>query len=69
MYANTAKIGPLVAKYFREDIGKKIVNRNNLGITYYIYSEYESDFTRNYTNLIGEEVSYFQNIILYYKQL
>ncbi|NBU53124.1 MAG: AraC family transcriptional regulator [Alphaproteobacteria bacterium] len=43
-------------KYFRQAVGEEIPNRKNPGTTYCVYTDYESDFTGDYTYFIGEEV-------------
>lgn len=52
----TAKIGATVQKYFQQGLSGKIQNRKKPGVTYCIYTNYESDFTADYTYFIGEEV-------------
>ena len=56
MNISTAKIAPTIQKYFQQGLGKKIPNRKNPGTTYCVYTDYESDFTGDYTYFIGEEV-------------
>lgn len=58
----TMKIGPTVMRYFGEQWGDKIPHRKNPGTTLCSYSEYESDHTGDYSYLIGEEVTSFDNI-------
>lgn len=55
--AATAQIGPSVAKYFQEGWVDKIPHRKNPGVTICAYTEYESDYTGDYTFYIGEEVT------------
>jgi predicted transcriptional regulator YdeE len=57
-----AKISPTAQKFFQQALPNKITNRKNPGITYCAYTEYESDFTGDYTYFIGEEVSAFESI-------
>ncbi len=52
-----AKIGNMISEYFSKNIGSSIKNRKTPGITYCLYTEYESDHTGEYTYFIGEEVS------------
>ena len=47
----------LIQKYFQEKISDSIQNRLNPGVTYCLYSDYESDYRGDYTYYIGEEVS------------
>ena len=56
MNISTAKIAPTIQKYFRQAVGEEIPNRKNPGTTYCVYTDYESDFTGDYTYFIGEEV-------------
>lgn len=53
----TAKIGPLVQRYFQNQIANKIQHRANPGVTYLGYTDYESNEHGEYTFLIGEAVS------------
>lgn len=62
MDPTTAQIGATLQSYFYGDIPNKIYHRKTPGITYCIYTEYESDFTGNYTYFIGEEVTSFENL-------
>lgn len=56
MNISSAKISPTIQKYFRQAVGEEIPNRKNPGTTYCVYTDYESDFTGDYTYFIGEEV-------------
>ena len=56
MNISSAKIAPTIQKYFRQAVGEEIPNRKNPGTTYCVYTDYESDFTGDYTYFIGEEV-------------
>lgn len=58
----TAKIGATVQKYFQQGLSGKIQNRKKPGVTYCIYTNYESDFTADYTYFIGEEVIEFKDV-------
>lgn len=58
--AETAKIFPCVKRYFHEAIFNQIKHRVKPGTTLCVYTEYESDFTGDYTYFIGEEVSSFK---------
>ena len=55
----TAKIGTTVQKYFHGGLYEKINTRKKPGVTYCVYTDYESDFTGSYTYFIGEEVDSF----------
>ena len=56
MNISSAKIAPTIQKYFQQALGEEIPNRKNPGTTYCVYTDYESDFTGDYTYFIGEEV-------------
>src|ERR1700722_12942059 len=58
----TAKIFPIVQKYFHQSVAEKIPNRIHPGTTYCAYTEYESDHNGNYTYFIGEEVDSLADI-------
>lgn len=62
MDPSLAKISPTVQQFFLHDMPNKLVNRKKPGITYCAYTDYESDFTGDYTYFIGEEVTSFENI-------
>ncbi len=51
-----------VQKYFHNGLNAKIPNRQKPGTTYCVYTNYESDFTGDYTYFIGEEVANFNGI-------
>lgn len=57
-----AKILPCVQRYFHQQWAEKIPHRKNPDTTFCAYSEYESDYTGEYTFYIGEEVSTFNDI-------
>lgn len=54
-----AKIGSTMQRYFQDQLPDKISHRKNPAKTFCVYTEYESDFTGNYTYFIGEEVTSF----------
>jgi predicted transcriptional regulator YdeE len=56
------KIAATVQKYFYSGLAEKIVARKNPGTTFCIYTNYESDFSGDYTYFIGEEVSSFEEV-------
>jgi predicted transcriptional regulator YdeE len=58
----TANILPTVQKYFHNNLGEKILYRKAPRTTYCVYTEYESDFSGNYTYFIGEQVGTLDNI-------
>ena len=51
------KILPCIQQYFHNLLAEKIPNRKNPGTTFCVYTDYESDFTGDYTYFIGEEVN------------
>lgn len=55
-------IAATVQKYFHGSLPEKIHNRKKPGVTYCVYTNYESDFTGDYTYFIGEEVDSFDNL-------
>lgn len=59
---STAKIGQTLTDYFQNGLSKTISNRKNPGVTYCVYTNYESDWTGHYTYLIGEEVTSFSDV-------
>lgn len=58
----TGKILLTIQKYFHGALYEKIPNRKKPGITYCVYTDYESDFTGDYTYFIGEEVGAFNDL-------
>jgi predicted transcriptional regulator YdeE len=57
-----AKIASCAQKFFSQNLAEKIAYRLNPGITFCIYSEYESDYTGEYSYFIGEETDNIENI-------
>jgi predicted transcriptional regulator YdeE len=57
-----AKIGSTFQKYFQNRLSDKIIHRKNPGVTFCIYTDYESDVNGDYTCLIGEEVNSFEEM-------
>lgn len=55
--SSTNPIAATVQKYFHNALYENIQNRKNSGTTFCVYTNYESDFTGNYTYFIGEEVT------------
>ena len=62
MNSSVAKISPTVQHYFHGGLPAKIPHRKKPGITFCAFTDYESDFTGDYTYFIGEEVSSFDNL-------
>lgn len=55
----TALIGKTIGDYMSQNIPSKILNKASSGITYALYSNYESDMNGDYDYLIGEQVLAF----------
>lgn len=51
------KIGPLAGAYWSEQIAAGFKHRTNPGVTYSVYTEFESDEHGEYTYFIGEQVN------------
>ncbi len=58
----TAKISACVQHYFHQQLAEKIPHRKNPGTTLCAYSDYESDYTGEYTFYVGEEVDSFADL-------
>ncbi len=56
------KMFPCIQKYFHEGIFETIPHRKHPGTTFCVYTDYESDHNGEYTYLIGEEVSSFEQL-------
>ncbi|MFC5626770.1 GyrI-like domain-containing protein [Algoriphagus winogradskyi] len=54
-------LGALWGRFFEEQVGAKISGKLNDDI-YAIYTDYESDYTGEYTCLIGYQVSSLENV-------
>jgi predicted transcriptional regulator YdeE len=52
-----AQIGVTAQRYFGEQWAEKIAHRKNPGVTYAVYTAYESDVHGPYTYVIGEAVT------------
>ena len=59
---STNKIAATVQQYFHNGLPNKIFNRKKPGTTYCVYTDYESDFTGDYTYFIGEEVTSLEEL-------
>ncbi len=55
-------VAATVQKYFYNQLAEKITLRKKPGVTFCIYTHYESDVTGDYTYFIGEEVTSFGKI-------
>ena len=72
MNPNTSKIGALAGSYWESQVANGFQNRTNPGVTYSIYTEYESDEHGEYTYFIGEvvvsldnqDLSQFQTLVI-----
>lgn len=53
----TSKIGATMGQYFGQQLAQHIKHRVNPGVTYAVYTEYESDEHGEYTYFLGEEVT------------
>jgi predicted transcriptional regulator YdeE len=69
MRAPIAKIPSTIFEYFNKGLAEKINHRKKPGITYCVYTEYENDFTGDYTYFIGEEVEKFDKPLENFKGL
>ena len=69
MNPQTSKIGKLVEVFQAENLASKISNRKNPGVSFAVYTEYESNEHGDYTYFIGEEVSSFENNLSELQQL
>jgi len=59
MVSTQAKIGSTMQRYFHDQLPNKIPHRKKPAKTFCVYTNYESDFTGDYTYFIGEEVTSF----------
>lgn len=64
-----AKIGATASYYFSQQTANQISNRKNPGITFAVYTEYESNEYGDYTYFIGEEVTSFEHVTTELKTL
>lgn len=55
------KISLTVQKYFHNELARQIKHRKTTGVTYCVYTDYESDVNGDYTYFIGEEVTDFND--------
>ncbi|MEI6790668.1 MAG: GyrI-like domain-containing protein [Myxococcaceae bacterium] len=51
------KILGCIQRYFHGQLANQIQNRHKAGTTFCAYTDYETDYTGDYTYFIGEEVS------------
>lgn len=62
MNSATSRIGPCYGRYFAEQISSKIPHKKDSNVHYCAYTDYESDYTGDYTYFIGQEVTSFEGI-------
>lgn len=62
MNPETAKISSTLATYFDNNYAEKIQDRVAPGVTYCVYTDYESDENAEYTYFVGEKVNSFDAI-------
>ena len=58
----TARIAATIQKFFQAGISTKIKHRANNGKIFAVYFDYESDYTGEYSYIIGEEVTEFEEV-------
>lgn len=58
----TSKIGELAGHYWSQNIAAQILHRKNPGVTFSVYTEYDSNEHGDYTYFVGEEVNSFDTI-------
>ena len=61
MNLETSKIGELAGSYRGNQIANNIQHRANPGVTYAVYTDFESDENGDYTYFIGETVDSLEN--------
>jgi predicted transcriptional regulator YdeE len=57
-----AKIGATIQQYFQETFPAQISHRKKPGVTFCVFTDYQSDYTGDYTFFIGEEVTSFEDL-------
>lgn len=61
MTPDKGKIGPLANHYWSNQTGNRFKCRTNSGVTYCVYTDFESDERGEYTYFIGEQVDSFDD--------
>ena len=56
MDPDSSCIAPLAGRFWGDQLSEQIKHRAQPGVTYCVYTDYESDETGEYTYFIGEEV-------------
>lgn len=69
MNIETAKITSTIQQYYQAATSAEILHRKKPGTLYCVYTDYESDFTGDYTYFVGEEVTSFDGQPETFKQL
>lgn len=69
MNPETAKIGAVVNQFLGQSMGSRIPNRQNPGVTFSVYTDYESDEHGGYAYFIGEAVNTFDDAPKEFAQL
>lgn len=57
-----SRIGELVGKYFGQNMASQIPFRKNPGVTFSVYTDYDSNEHGDYTYFVGEEVDSFGDV-------
>ncbi len=63
MNPQNAKIGAMMNSYWTQQIANEFEQRINPGVTYSVYTNYESDEHGDYTYFLGEKVQSVENQI------
>jgi predicted transcriptional regulator YdeE len=58
----TSRIGSCYGRYLSEQIASKILHKKDPNTLYCAYTDYESDYTGEYTYFIGQEVTSFEGL-------
>lgn len=69
MNQDLAQIGKTVQEYFKVINKEGIKSSKNTGVTYCVYTDYATDYTGDYTFVIGQEVSSFEEIPSHFAQV
>ncbi len=62
MNPSSSKIASLAGQFWGQGMGGQIAARKNPGVTFSVYTDYESNEHGDYTYFIGEEVDSFENV-------
>ena len=69
MNPETAKISATLGRYYEGKLADKIIGRIKPGVTYCVYTDFETDENGEYTYFVGEEVDSFENVDPNFKTL